>query len=339
MPAPQSRWPVHFRKQSRFKRAVRIAGLLMLLAGAAWGDMLSSGPFRVHYSPEAEADARAALQILERALDELGPRLPAGDAPIDVVIAHDQYTFNIHAGRLAHANVGGIARPEEGFIAVKAPGLMRNPARFESTVIHELVHVLLVRNTAPGNLPRWLNEGIAMTLAGEHRWNSSLTVGQMYLQGRLIPYRDLAWVLQEPGQEMAFGDAYAQSISMTRWLKNELGDERFWEVVQSLDSQSFGAALHQELGIYPAEMWEQWRNSLWHVALVSSIVSGFSLFQLMAILTLVAYVRRRRRGKAIMRRWAREDADENGPEYLTWADVETDGELPFLGGDDGEEHR
>jgi len=106
---------------------------------------------------------------------------------------------------------------------------------------------------------------------------------------------------------MEFGDAYAQSLSMTRFLMKRLGEEDFWALVYALDTMTFGEALQRYAGLAPREFWEAWRRSLWRIALVSSIVSGLTLFQVMAILTVMAFFRKRRRGKRILREWEDED--------------------------------
>jgi hypothetical protein len=252
--------------------------------------------------------AQQALDILKEALEEFSPRLSSGREPVRVVICHSQGEFARHAGPYAQLVVAGIARAEEGLIVVKAPALLHGGAEFRLTLRHELVHVLLARNVNTDRLPRWLNEGITMMLSGDHRWASSLRVAHMYLEGNLIRYPELAFALEEPGSETEFSDAYAQSLSMTRYLARRLGEERFWALVRALDARSFGRALQETAGLTPYEFWKAWRDSLWNVALASSIVSGLSLFQVMVFLSVWVYLRNRRVGQAILRKWEEEEA-------------------------------
>ena len=67
----------------------------------------------------------------------------------------------------------------------------------------------------------------------------------------------------------------------------------------------------------PAQFWDAWRGQLWKIALVSSLVSGFSAFQVMAILTVVAYFRKRWRGLRKMREWEEEEAWDT-PHLYVW---------------------
>lgn len=297
---------------------------------AAFADVIDDPPIRITYTSDHQALARESHDILTRALMDFGERLPPGDAPIEVVICSTLPEFARHAGSLAQSNVLGIAKPGEGLIAVKAPNLTMGGADYRGTLRHELVHVLLARHTSPDNLPRWLNEGIAMILSGEYRWESRARVAQMYWQGRLIPYRDLLFVFLEPGKEMEFGDAYAQALSMTRFLMEQLGEEGFWRVILALDSKTFGDALRAEAGISPMDFYDDWTGSLWTVALIFSLVSGFSIFQLMAVLTVIAYFRKRRRGLATVRAWDEEEQatadDEDVSDPLPWNDPDEDEE-------------
>lgn len=270
---------------------------------------LQQGLFELRFEPADEALARDALVTLTEALDDLCPPLSRGDEPIRVALCGSPRAFRRFAGAYATPAVVGIARAEEGLIAVKTPRIAPPGTDFHGVLRHELIHVLLARTTDTANLPTWLNEGLAMHLSGEHRWNSTWRVAQMYLTGSIIPYRELPLSLREPGVESEFGDAYAQSLSLTRRLFAEIGDEGVWELLEAMREQSYGDALRAVAGMDPMDLFDNWRGSLWRVAAVSSIVSGFSVFQLMAVLTLVAWWRKRRRGRAIVQRWDEEDAE------------------------------
>jgi hypothetical protein len=88
-----------------------------------------------------------------------------------------------------------------------------------------------------------------------------------------------------------------------------LGDDAFWEVITSLDEQTFSDSLrdHDIDGIQA--LWAEWQRSLWVLAIVFSLVSGFTLFQVAAVLTVWSYIRRKRRGEARMQQWDEEDAE------------------------------
>jgi hypothetical protein len=310
------------------------AALLLLGCAQAFPAVLEQAPFRIQYSEGHEQLAEEALTILEEALAEFSTHLDAGHTPIHVFLCATHREFAVHAGSLAMPSVSGIARSDKGLIAVRTPDPLARPVRFAPTLRHELVHILLARTTDTANLPRWLNEGIAMTLAKEHRWNSSFSVAQQYMRGGLLSYRDLTRTFYDPSRELPFGDVYAQSLSMTRYLRKQITDEQFWRIIRDLKDMRFGQALQKEAGMSPGEFYDAWYRSLWKVALISSLVSGFSLFQAMALLTLVAFMRKRRRGQAVLRAWEEEEAEDLP--FMSVLELEQDSEYPWEQDDEEE---
>src|SRR5690606_27625193 len=82
-------------------------------------------------------------------------------------------------------------------------------------------------------------------------------------------------------------------------------------MLRTLDKQTFGSALEAELGVIPYDFWASWKSSLGWYAAAYSIVSGFTLFQIMAGLTVWAYFHKRRRGKQIVNQWEDEEDIDN----------------------------
>lgn len=285
----------------------------LLLGTTATAEVLESPPFQIQHVAGDRALAELSERVLQDALDGLRAKLPPGEETITVVICHSYDEFAKYAGPYMPGKVTGVAHSARGLIAVKAPNLaVRGAAEYEPTLRHELVHVLLARNDLTVNLPRWLNEGLSMTLGREHGWSASFRVAQMYLEGQILTPRQLHVAFASAGAEQEFGDAYAQSLSMTRYLRKRLGDEAFWELITSLDDQTFSDGLRAQGIDGIQELWSGWQRSLWMLAIVFSVVSGFSLFQGAALLTVWSYFRRQRKGEAKMREWDREEAIENG---------------------------
>ncbi len=319
-------------------RYVLCAFISLLAAMDSGAEALESGLLRVQYPEGGEALGQRSLAILESALEDFSAALEPGDEPIEVIICGTHAEFAYYAGDYAQARVGGIAVSEEGIIVVKAPGLQLQPARYGDILRHELAHVMLARTVDVANVPRWFNEGIAMTLAEEYRWYSVFHTARMYLQGGTMTYRELQ-IVMEFAQDHQFGDAYAQSLSMTRFLKRRLGEEAFWSFVREQEERPFARILDDYTGWTPHEFVEAWRRSLWQVALVSSIVSGFTAFQFMAFLTFAAYMRKKRQGEARIRQWELEEQEDEDPEFLTWDDVVEPEPEPWAEPDDDEEWR
>ncbi len=294
--------------RQRVARAVACA-VICLVASSSVGATLERGQLRLQYAEGQEAVALETMEVLQSGLRTYSSRLPAGVDPIHVHICQTIEEFRGLSGGLPAMRVEGFARSREGIIVLKAPRLLSTGSNYAAIARHELLHVLLARNTDPDNLPRWLNEGIAMILSRENRWGTMFSMARIYTGGRVIEYEDLPYVFNAPGNETVFGDAYVQSLSMTRYLQSQVGQERFWAMVRGLQSGSFEEALRAQTGVTLEEFFDAWRASLWRTALISSIVTGLSIFQVAALLLVVGYLRRRARNRRIVQTWDEEDGE------------------------------
>lgn len=270
----------------------------------------TEGLVTVHYESTDADLATLTLSIFSDGLNEYGGRLPAGTQLISVHLCATRDAFEKLGGPQDALRVSGFARSREGIVVLKTPRLLPPGSSFPGIARHELLHVLLARQTARGHLPRWLNEGIAMTLSRELRWLSLFHVARMYWFDRIIPYDQLPFVFAAPGNEVEFGDAYAQSLSMTTFLREKVGEESFWEIVYALDEKSFADALRETTGLSPEEFYDDWTNSLWQLALMSSLISGVGVFQIGAVLLVLAFLRKRHRAKAVVRGWEEEEDED-----------------------------
>ncbi|MCK5861529.1 MAG: hypothetical protein KAH38_03525 [Candidatus Hydrogenedentes bacterium] len=286
--------------------------LVLVLIGAhctASGDTLSHGLLVIEYEQAQHTVAKQTLRILEDSLVEFNALLPAGDKPIHIKIVAAAKEFDTYAVHFSGLTVSGLARPKESLIVVKAPRLRTPGSDYPGTLRHELIHLLLYRNVNPSFLPLWLNEGIAMSLANEARWQAMFSVARMFIRNRIIPYPELNRAFLAPSGQEQFGDAYAQSLSMTRYLRNYLGEEQFWDVVHSMKSLPFHKALPEVTGMTIPQFWHGYKKSLWKYAAITTAASGF-FFQPAAVLLILAYWRRRRIARKLYQRWEAEEAEE-----------------------------
>lgn len=300
---------------------------------------LTQGPFVVAHAPEDESHARAALAVLTEFAQSVAHRLPVGDAPVRVLVAPTAAEFQKHARSFLPGQVSGLARPSEGLMVVRPPTLRAGGGAgdFGTTLRHELVHILLARNVDDALMPNWLNEGVAMHLSREYQIASPVAVAQMFLEGRIIPYRDLDMAFMTPGEEREFNDAYAQALSMTRHLHRRLGEEGFWALVLALRDMPFPDALHRHAGMTVAEFWDGYHRSLWYVALIGVLASG-SFFTPAAFLVIIVWFRKRRRDREVLDQWEREEAAgrRHREPVLSWEEA-LDDETTYVPGIDDEE--
>ena len=289
---------------------------MMALAPLAAADAIAEGPFIVQYHPDDRSAAEEGLRDLMAARDEFARHLTLGDAPVTMRIAHSMNEFLGLSGIYAHVGVSGVTRADQSSIVVKSPRLRSISDDFRGTVRHELIHVLLHRNTDTDRLPRWLNEGICMMLANEIRWESTIDVTRMHLTGQIIPLASLDRAFMQPGSDLQFGDAYAQALTMTRALHDEVGEEAFWAVVTGLRTESFSQALADKGGITLEQFWDDFNGGLWGLSLMTTLRTG-SFWGVIAFLCLLTGLARWWRNRRIMRGWEREEVEEV-PAVFDW---------------------
>lgn len=262
--------------------------------------------FEIWFPNGQQSLAEYTAAVLEEAVLEFDPLLPVGDTPIRVLIVDVPEEFEKYAVHFGGLDVSGLAQPQRDLIIVKAPRLRRPGSDYPGTVRHELVHLLLYRNVNYDYLPQWLNEGIAMSLANEFYWQSLFKIARMFIQNRIIPYRQLDQSFYAPTGPVQFSDAYAQALSMTRFLRDRLGEAAFWEMVLKLRNEPFPEALQSIAGLSVIEFWDLYRKALWKYAVIAALASGF-FFQPGAVLLILAYLRRRRIARDIYKRWEDEE--------------------------------
>lgn len=313
-------------------RVYVIAIIALLLCWGAVGapsdpdkETLSRNHFIVEYPKGQDSVAEQTLSILEKAVQEFAPVLPVGETPIYVVVTDVPEEFKRYAVHFAGLDVTGLAQPGSDRIVVKAPRLRMPGDDYPGTLRHELVHLLLYRNIDYANMPQWLNEGLAMSLANEFYWQSMFKVANMFLHNRIIPYRLLDDSFYSPSDQMQFNDAYAQALSMTRYLRDLLGEERFWRMIHALREQPFHKALSDIAGMSVLGFWNGYERALWKYAVITLMASGF-FFQPAAILLIIGYIRRRRIAQSLYRRWELEEAAEEagGSAVADWDELVED---------------
>ncbi len=322
--------------------AVILLPVSLLCSWAVHAETLQEGPLIVEYASEDQDAAQRAMRELREATAEFAQRLPIGTQPVNVFIAPTVAEFHRRTPGFMPGQVSGVAEPDQGIITVKSPRLRGARADFPGTLRHELVHVLLARNTKDVFLPRWLNEGLAMFMAKEYQFATPMTMAVMFFENRLIEYKDLDAAFMNPGRETEFGDAYAQALSLTRHLYKRLGPDRFWQVVLATRTMPFPDALRQHAGFDIRDFWNGYMRSLWLVVLIGAMASG-SFFAPMSLLTIVAWFNVRRRQRKVLAGWAEEEEEERlrnlvepKPPLMTWEEA-IDDPTTYIPGIDDEE--
>ncbi len=257
----------------------------------------SAGTVRAYATPEWEPEAKGGAAAARDVLPEIAAMLGISQhalAPVWIIVSPGGGSL----AREAPSWSAAIAQPDRHLIVLSGPALRGGRAGLSETVAHEVAHLALhARLGTIGWVPRWLDEGVAMYVAGAVGWRDRL-----WALGR-GPVRLGELVDQFPRDDQTARFAYLESEAAVRRLvargslaplfdRLEAGaefDDAF-KAVYGESAREFADHVH-------AEVANRWR---WLAAFGSAAsVGGF-----MAFLAIVAAARTRLRNRRRMGEWA-----------------------------------
>ncbi|MFC2007140.1 peptidase MA family metallohydrolase [Chloroflexota bacterium] len=163
---------------------------------------------------------------------------------------------------------GGLAFTRYGIIAV---GIEPNRIEWGSRVLaHELTHLVIHQMTLSpyGDIPTWLDEGLAMNGEGDLRPTSVSLLNDAALEDNLISVRSMASPFSAYTAESSL--AYAQSYSLVEFLSKNYGQEKMFELLSAFqEGSSYDDAL---LGVYGFDM--DGLDSQWRDYIIASVGSA-----------------------------------------------------------------
>ncbi|OQW34460.1 MAG: hypothetical protein A4E19_18560 [Nitrospira sp. SG-bin1] len=200
----------------------------------------------------------AVLEILEDAYREIGQKFNHFPAKPIIVVLHTKDSFQGATGSPAWAD--GLYDPHLGRIQIPTQGATTDRKWLASVLRHEYVHALLHDRlgTSIGSMPTWLNEGLAMQLAGDpwpeldQAMSGDITVIPLaYLEG--------SWGALPAGASIV---AYLEANSATRYLVERWGMARVDELLNAFEAKSSVAvALQNKLFVSYEQFHQQWLES------------------------------------------------------------------------------
>lgn len=116
---------------------------------------------------------------------------------------------------------------------------------FDSTLPHELAHLIFREYIGNTRVPVWLDEGVAMYQEKAKRWGANKVVMQALKSGQFIPLSELtANRLRSEKNKEIINIFYAEAASIVYYMIVELGESRFENFCRKL---SEGVAFEQAL--------------------------------------------------------------------------------------------
>lgn len=219
----------------------------------------SSTHFTVKYDgAEDHTTWMTVLEILEEAYGEVGRRINHFPSKPIMVVLHTRETFQGATGSPAWAD--GLFDSVLGRIQIPTQGATTDVQWLRNVLRHEYVHALLHDRvgSSTGLIPTWLNEGLAMQLAGNEWPDLDLVMpGEI----TIIPlqYLEGPWGrLPQPAATLA----YLEANSATRYLIERYGMARVDELLSAFKArESVAAALQAKLFVTYEQFHSRWLDS------------------------------------------------------------------------------
>lgn len=216
----------------------------------------SSTHFMVKFDgAEDQGTWTTVLEILEEAYREIGQKFGHFPSKPIVVVLHTKDSFQGATGSPAWAD--GLYDPTLGRIQLPTQGATTDTKWLTNVLRHEYVHALLHDRLGASSsaLPTWLNEGLAMQLAGD-AWPEL----DQAMQGdvKVIPlnYLEGPWGALPTNAATL---AYLEANSATRYLIERWGMARVDELLNAFKARaSVATALQNKLFVSYEQFHRQW---------------------------------------------------------------------------------
>jgi len=271
----------------------------------------------VQFEPKFEKVAQKVLAVYPELASQLEQSLAW---PMDFrteVILKDKAAFQ---SRVKGKRVVAYAVSEKHRIVMDASKITRPPFAMGATLKHEMVHLLLHHHIPHGNLPKWLDEGLAQQLSGEV---TEILMGEKEnvlqrasLSRQLIPISQLN--VRFPTDDASVLLAYAQSKSIVAYLAQKYGMTGVRALLRALKagepirpavSQCFAISLHALESAWQKDL----KKSVTWIAFLGHNLLIF-IFAFGGVVTVIAFIR------FIIKKRAYQDDDE--PLWLDDDDLE-----------------
>ncbi|WP_447986708.1 peptidase MA family metallohydrolase [Nitrospira sp. Nam74] len=197
------------------------------------------------------------LEILEDAYRDIGQQLGHYPSKPILVVLHTRQSFHDATGGPAWSD--GLYDPSLGRIKVPTQGALTDQAWLTRVLRHEFVHALLDDRLQGHRIPQWLNEGLAMQLAGDAPPDIPAFVrGEVTLIN--LTHLEGSWARLPAQYAMV---AYLEGNSATRYLIDRYGIGTVRDLLDHLSKgETFPTAFHDRVFISFEDFQRRWVDTL-----------------------------------------------------------------------------
>ncbi len=298
-------------KMGSMRRIVLLWGLICASTLSGQEHVLTGPQYKVYFSNVDTTAARQCQTLLDTVFPEMLYDFQvewSGD--VRILIAPDRDAFvRISKGQLpdwTHA----FAVPRDRLIVLKSPRWDRSRDPFKTTLVHELMHLLLFEAVGNRSLPRWLDEGLALFYSRDSRWETFTALSKAVMTGSLIPLQQIDDVLNYRRSRAEL--AYQQSYSAVKYLLTTYDVEALRILLKGIRkgqswNQSFVLATGSTVTQFEGE-WQQYAEKTHKWLWLSELEIYIWIFILILAFLAVPLVRLRNRRRVA--------------EWDTWSEVE-----------------
>ena len=231
--------------------------------------------------------------------------------PINVIIAStaEEFQRSQPGGSRVPAWAIGVAYPQDNLIILLSPAVRQHgPIDIIKTLQHEVLHIILGQAfKGKENIPRWLDEGLAMIAANEWNMARLSTMTFAVLGRKTIPMQQLTESFPWDPEQAHI--AYCQSFYFISFLKGRFGSDLFKTFLQNYTIyKNFQRAIFDTYNVRWEEMEELWRDYLrLRFSWIPLITSSTTLWFLATLIFILGYLRKKRMNRLKLKQWTREE--------------------------------
>jgi hypothetical protein len=191
-------------------------------------DVLESDLLRLYWHDQPEAFGRTHFQAAEDAAEDLRDEFGVTpDDPVSIVIYNSHEELMSVLIDASAEWTGAVNFSGRGSIAIG----LGSSAWMERVIPHELTHAMLDQVTKPpfGDIPRWLNEGLAMRSEGGLTTEERALLADAIENDQLVSLRALNSAFADARDQAVL--SYAESYSLVEFIIDQHGTDELGQLI------------------------------------------------------------------------------------------------------------
>ena len=256
--------------------------------------VIESDAVAIHFEKELTKVAQEIIKGYPPIRDELIKTLKQKvDFRPDVVLVKERDKFRRVSGS---EMIIAFALPERNLIVIDVSRVYAKPFTLETTLKHELCHLILHRGVQGENIPRWFDEGVCQWSSGGIAElmldESDKSLARAVVSERLISLSELQRFPPD-GQHLTL--AYEESKSVLEYIAGKYGGESIVRMLEYLkEGDSINGSIEKSLSISHGELEKNWQRYLkrkytWYSYLSNNLY--IILFTLAGLITIYGFIR------------------------------------------------